>query len=98
MRAFRPSSNPPAVVLGSGTGVGPRCTSENQPWTLGNYQEGGCSPSAEGLSWEGITQQPSVFAKAKMKSKAKLNGQEGMLIALGECLDQAIPEAYNAGV
>lgn len=73
--------------------MGPKCTSENQPWTLGNYQKESCS--AEGLSWEGISQQSSIFAKAKAKCKAKLNGQEGMLIALGECLDQAIPEAYK---
>lgn len=54
-----------------------------------------CFLSAEGLGWEGINQQPSVFAKAKAKCKAKLNGQVRMLmITLGECLDQAIPEAH----
>lgn len=84
---------------------GPKWANENQPRTLGNYQKESCKKtkkkkescflSAEGLGWEGINQQPSVFAKAKAKCKAKLNGQVRMLmITLGECLDQAIPEAH----
>lgn len=65
-------------MLGSGTGMGPKCASENQPWTLGNYQKESCSLLAEGLSGEGISQLPSIFAKEKAKCKAKLNNAGGV--------------------
>lgn len=71
---------------------GTQVASENQPW---NYQKERCLLSAEGLSCWGISPQPPIFAKAKAKYKAKLNGQEGRLITLGERLDQAIPEAHK---